>query len=165
MYLQTKEGKNAHGLTSMEFEDVMETIKKDAENKLEDALRAAGLDKTAIKYSWDNDKIHKGANLARVGFTADMRLELPPLSSDMHMVIEHVHAQIQKHFDNWLWGFDVGKPTVQQCKDKVQEIFWGPDEDHQLITKDSITEDAHSLHFIYQAVINARGGYIAHKRE
>ena len=154
-YLQTKEGKEAVGLTSMEFEDVMDQIRQHAEAKLAPELKAAGLDCGDILYSWDNDRTHVGAELATVGIADDMRLELPECSSDMHKVIEHVHANIQREFDEWLWGFTTGKPTVQECKDKVEEIFT------QVVSSDSVKSDVYSLHKTYDAIIKANGGYIA----
>ena len=155
MHLQTKEGKVAVGLTSAEFEDVMECIRKDAEKKLKAHLKAAGRDCGDILYSGDNDRIHQGADLATVGIADDMRLELPELSSDMHKVIEHVHARIQYHFDNWLWDFDGGKPKVEDCKEKVLQIF------NDLISQESIKADVYTLHKTYHAIIKADGGYIA----
>ena len=68
------------------------------------SLKAEGMDCGDILYSWDNDRIHVGADLATVGIADDMRLELPECSSDMHKVIEHVHGNIQREFDEWLWG-------------------------------------------------------------
>lgn len=133
----------------------MERIRKDAEKKLKAELKAAGRDTGDIKYSWDNDKIHQGADLATVGIADDMRLELPELSSDMHKVIEHVHAKIQHQFDDWLWGYGEGKPKVDECKEKVLQIFT------HLISQKSIKADVHSLHKTYTAIVKANGGYIA----
>lgn len=129
-------------------------IRKDAEKKLKPFLKAAKRDAGDIKYSWDNDKIHKGADLATVGIADDMRLELPALSSDMHKVIEHVHGRIDNHFQKWLWGFKEGKPKVAECKRKVMEIF------QTKITQESIMNDVHSLHVTYRAIVKAKGGYI-----
>ena len=42
----------------MEFEDVMEQIRQDAEAKLAPFLKAEGMDCGDILYSWDNDRIH-----------------------------------------------------------------------------------------------------------
>lgn len=139
----------------MEFEDVMDAIRQDAEKKLKPFLKAAGRDAGDIKYSWDNDRIHAGADLATVGIADDMRLELPALSSDMHKVIEHVHARIQYHFENWLWDYGEGKPKVDECKEKVMEIF------NNVISQESIKADVYSLHKTYKAMIAANGGYIA----
>ena len=58
----------------MEFEDVMEQIRQDAEAKLAPFLKAEGMDCGDILYSWDNDRIHVGADLATVGIADDMRL-------------------------------------------------------------------------------------------
>ena len=74
----------------------MEQIRQDAEAKLAPFLKAEGMDCGDILYSWDNDRIHVGADLATVGIADDMRLELPECSSDMHKVIEHVHGNIQR---------------------------------------------------------------------
>ncbi len=125
------------------------------EAKLAPFLKAEGMDCGDILYSWDNDRIHVGADLATVGIADDMRLELPECSSDMHKVIEHVHGNIQREFDEWLWGYTTGKPTVDECKDKVLEIF-----DH-VVSSDSVKRDVYSLHRTYRAIINANGGYVA----
>lgn len=140
----------------MEFEEVMGAIKEKAEAMLQPAMAAAG-GKPKIMYSWDNDKIHAGADLERVGITSSMRLELPPLSSDMHKVIEHVHAQVQRKFDDWLWDYEGQGPTAQECMDQVEAIF------RQQITTESIFRDVHSLHATYAAIIAAEGGYPAPK--
>lgn len=156
-HLQTKEGKDAVGLTSMEFEEVMDQIKADAEVLLGPAVeeaKQAGVE-AKIMYSWDNDKIHQGADLGSVGITDDMRLELPECSSDMHKVIEHVHGYMQREFENWLWGFEDSRPTVEQCKQKVEDIF------REQVGIDSVLRDVHSLHKTYMAIIMAQGGYPA----
>lgn len=153
-HLQTKEGKDAVGLTSMEFEDIMDSIKADAEILLGPAVEESG-GKAKIMYSWDNDKIHQGADLASVDITDDMRLELPELSSDMHKVIEHVHGHIQREFEKWLWGFEDTRPSVEACKQQVEKIF------REQISIDSVCKDVHSLHKTYKAIIKAAGGYPA----
>jgi hypothetical protein len=138
----------------MELEYIMELIKADAETLLGPAVEEAG-GKAKIMYSWDNDKIHQGADLESVGITNDMRLELPECSSDMHKVIEHVHGHIQREFEKWLWGFESSRPSVQQCMQKVEDVF------REQIGIDSVLKDVHSLHNTYRAIIKVAGGYPA----
>lgn len=153
-HLQTKQGNTAVGLTSMEFEEIMDAIRSDAETLLGPAVEEAG-GKAKIIYSWDHDKIHVGADLAKVGITDDVRLELPECSSDMHKVIEHVHGHIQREFEEWLWGFEQTRPTVQECMEQVEEIF------RVQVTQQSVLKDVHTLHKTYEAIIKAEGGYPA----
>jgi len=105
-------------------------------------------------YSWDNDKVHQGADLTKVGFTAADRFELPELSSDMHKVVEHVHAWLQRKMQQWLEEQDGQKVTVQQCKAELTRLF------EQELTTESIKQDVASLTATYQAVIDHRGGYV-----
>ena len=104
----------------------MEQIRQDAEAKLAPFLKAEGMDCGDILYSWDNDRIHVGADLATVGIADDMRLELPECSSDMHKVIEHVHGNIQREFDEWLWGYTTGSQQWTSARTRCLRslIMW-----------------------------------------
>lgn len=135
----------------MEFEDIMGQVKATMDSPKNAQLLQR---KEQWLYSWDNDKVHKGADLTKVGIKAEDRFELPELSSDMHKVVEHVHAWLQLRMQQWLEDKDDEKVTVQQCKAELQRLF-----EHELTTE-SIKEDVATLKATYQAVIRHGGGYI-----
>lgn len=151
-------------MTSMEFEDIMGQVKAAAEEKLGPKLKGVG-GGMKIMYSWDNDKIHAGADVGKKGFRESDRLELPPCSSDMHKVIEHVHARLQEKLQDWLLEYGGEKPSIQECRAKVEELFWrdagvakggkgrgwvGP-----------VWKDVDSLPKTYKAILRAQGHYPA----
>lgn len=105
-------------------------------------------------YSWDNDKIHRGADLTQVGIEAEDRFELPELSSDMHKVVEHVHGWLQARMQQWLEDQDEEKITVEQCKAELRRLF------EEELTQQSIIKDVRSLKTTYTAVVTHQGGYI-----
>lgn len=135
----------------MEFEDIMGEAKA-----LIDSPEMQQHLKRNERYllSWDNDKIHKGADLETVGIMPEDRLELPELSSDMHKVVEHRHAWLQMKMQQWLETQDDVKLTPQQCMDELERLFY-----HEL-DKEEIMKDVKSLKATYQAVIDHKGGYI-----
>jgi hypothetical protein len=104
--------------------------------------------------SWDNDKIHRGADLEEVGIMPEDRFQLPELSSDMHKVVEHVHAWLQYRMQVWLKDQEKQQLTVQMCKDELERLFY------QELSLQSIRDDVKSLKATYQAVIDHKGGYI-----
>lgn len=105
-------------------------------------------------YSWDNDKIHKGADLEEVGIMKEDRFPLPELSSDMHKTVEHCHAWLDKSMQRWLEGKEEEQLTGQQGMDELVRLF-----EHEL-PLESIQRDVKSLKATYQAVVAAEGGYI-----
>jgi hypothetical protein len=148
----------------MEFEDVMGKVKAAAEAKLTPKLRGVG-GGMKIMYSWDNDKIHAGADVKEKGFTLEVRLALPPCSSDMHKVIEHVHARLQAKFQDWLLSYPGDKPSIAECKAKVEELFWH----HESVAKGGrergcvgpVCKDVDTLPDTYRAILRANGSYPA----
>lgn len=106
------------------------------------------------RYSWDNDKIHKGANLEDVGIEEEDRFPLPELSSDMHKVVEHVHAWLDAQMQKWLEEKEGEKLTGQQCMNELVRLF---EHGYPL---ESIQKDVKSLKATYQAIVAAEGGYI-----
>lgn len=134
----------------MEFTEIMGHIKAIMDSpEMQQKLRF----RESWSYSWDNDRVHKGADLSTVGITADLRFELPELSSDMHKVVEHVHGWLQKRMQKWL-GKQEGAPlTAAQCKDKLQQLF------KEDLSISSIQKNVSSLKETYQAVINHGVGY------
>lgn len=135
----------------MEFEHIMGQLKATMDS---DEMTKLLNRREKWLYSWDNDKVHQGADLTQVGINAADRFELPELSSDMHKVVEHVHAWLQLKIQHWLEEKDEQKVTVQQCKAELRRLF-----EHEL-TPQSIQNDVASLKATYQAVIDCRGGYI-----
>lgn len=138
----------------MEFEEIMGELKG-----VMDSAEMSSKLKRGEKwmYSWDNDKIHKGADLTKVGIMPEDSFELPELSSDMHKVVEHVHAWLQAKMQVWLLSQDEAKITVQQCKEELRRLF------EQELSQDSIQADVKSLKATYKAVVEQQGGYIPAK--
>lgn len=135
----------------MEFTEIMGHIKTIMDSpQMQQQLRF----RECYSYSWDNDRVHKGADLSTVGITADLRFELPELSSDMHKVVEHVHGWLQKQMQKWLGEHEGSPLTADQCKEKLQQLF------QEDLNISSIQKNVRSLKATYQAVIDAGGGYI-----
>jgi hypothetical protein len=105
-------------------------------------------------YSWDNDKIHRGANLEEVGIYEEDRFPLPELSSDMHKVVEHVHAWLDAEMQKWLEEKEGEKVTPEDAMGELVRLF---EEEYPL---EAIQKDVASLPETYRAVVAARGGYI-----
>jgi len=105
-------------------------------------------------YSWDNDKVHKGADLTEVDIQKGDRFYLPELSSDMHKVVEHVHGWLQGGMSKWLSKQEKRTLKPQQCMDELQRLF------SQVLQKKSIQKDVESLRETYEAVVLAGGGYV-----
>jgi hypothetical protein len=135
----------------MEFTEIMGKLKdKMDSDEMKQKLRRG----ERWRYSWDNDKVHKGADLSTVGINPGDRFELPELSSDMHKVVEHVHAWLQARMQEWLESKDDEKVTVEECKQELRRLF------EQELSVEGIRRDVHSLKATYQAVIDREGGYI-----
>lgn len=135
----------------MEFTDIMGKAKAIIDSP---EMRQHLCRNERFMLSWDNDKVHRGANLTEVGIMEEDRLELPELSSDMHKVVEHVHAWLQFRMQQWLETKEDSKLTVEQCKAELERLFY------QELSVESIKRDVHSLKATYQAVIDHQGGYI-----
>lgn len=105
------------------------------------------------RFSYDNDKVHTGADLTSVGILEKDRLALPPCSSDMHKTVEHVHAWLQAHMQKWLETVEQQKLTSEMCQEQLQHIFY------QQLKASSIAADVASLRDTYLAIIAAGGGY------
>jgi hypothetical protein len=135
----------------MEFEEIMGKLKATMDSpQMTQLLRR----NEKWMYSWDNDKVHKGADLTLIGITDADRFALPELSSDMHKVVEHVHGWLQAGMQRWLEEKDEEKVTVEECKAELRRLFELPER------KEGIKRDVDSLKATYQAVIDHQGGYI-----
>lgn len=135
----------------MEFEHLMKKLKQHMDKpEIKQLLRCG----EKWLYSWDNDKVHQGAKLENIGMQQEERFELPELSSDMHKVVEHVHAWLQARMQKWLEDKDEEKLTVDECTTELVRLF-----EHEL-KEESIQKDVKSLKATYKAVIDHRGGYI-----
>jgi hypothetical protein len=137
-------------LTSMEYEEVMGDIKNCFDN-IEVKGKKLRVD---WLYSWDNDKVHVGADLTKVGIEEEDRFELPALSSDMHKVVEHVHAWLSAQMQLWLEDKDDEKITVAEAKAKLTELF------KHGYPLSAIQKDVASLKDTYKAVADHQGGQI-----
>lgn len=135
----------------MEFEMIMGRLKAVMDSPKMTSLLHRG---EKWRYSMDNDRVHVGADLTKVGIMEEDRFELPELSSDMHKVVEHIHAWLQAHMQLWLEKQDDEKLTVEECKAELTRLF------EQVLTKEQIAKDVKSLKETYQAVIDRQGGYV-----
>lgn len=106
------------------------------------------------QFSWDNDRVHKGADLSTVGIQPEDRYYLPELSSDMHAVVEHCHAYLTAKMMKWLEQQDRATLTIDMCKSELERIFY-----HELRT-DSIQRDVEALTETYEAIVLNNGGYV-----
>ena len=97
--VQTKDGRKAQGITSAEFTEVMASIREALLARENRKKLKAG---DHWQYSYDNDKVHMGANLREAGIEHRDRFDLPACSSDMHKVVEHVHGWLQSRMQKWL---------------------------------------------------------------
>lgn len=152
---QTKEGKVAQGVTSMEWTEIAGKIKDKAyspENKL-----LLGRNEEWL-FSWDNDKVHKGADLSEVGIEPEDRYYLPELSSDMHKVVENVHAWLQEKMQAWLEQQDKATLRVDACKQQLEHFFYNE------LPTESIRKNVDSLPDTYEAIVLNNGGYLTKKR-
>lgn len=149
--MQTKKGKRARAVTSEEWTKIMQLFREEAEKPANLAKLGA---REQWKYSWDNDKVHKGADLSTIGIEDEDRFYLPELSSDMHKVVEHVHGWLQGRMQKWLALQDKATLTVAQCKAELMRLFT------QELDISSIQKDVRTLKDTYQAVVDAEGGYV-----
>lgn len=148
--LQTKSGNKAQGITSAEFTEIMGKLKETLETQeSKSKLRR----RERWLYSYDNDKVHKGADLSEAGILPQDRFDLPPCSSDMHKAVEHVHAWLQAKMQLWLEEQQDQRLTADVCKSELERLFF------QVLKPSSIAADVASLKDTYQAIIDADGGY------
>jgi hypothetical protein len=152
--LQTKDGIPAQSITSAEFTEVMKYIKSAVEASVNSRKLKRG---EKWLYSYDNDKVHVGADLTKVGIMPASRFELPACSSDMHKAVEHIHAWLEMKMQQWLEDMEESSLNAEQCKRQLQKFFC---EDLQ---QSSIAADVASLKDTYRAIIAAGGGYPAKK--
>jgi len=147
---KTKDGREAQGITSAEFTEIMGTIReallaRENRKKLKAGQRWL--------YSYDNDKVHTGADLRQAGIQPSDRFELPECSSDMHKVVEHVHGWLHSKMQRWLEDVDEQRLTAAACKTELERLF------NQVLDINSIAADVHTLKDTYRAIIRAEGGY------
>lgn len=152
MSAQTKKGEVARSLSSMEFEDIMGQFRAAMSTPEKIQHKSRG---ERWQYSWDNDKIHQGADLERVGFREEDRYPLPPLSSDMHKVIENVHAWLQQQMEKWIEDQGDEPLEVESCKNELKRLF------DDVYKPEWIQANVASLRETYEAIVFADGGYPA----
>lgn len=134
----------------MEFEEVMREVKD-----CFDTIEINGK-KSRVQwlYSWDNDKVHAGADLVDVGINKEDRFDLPALSSDMHKTVEHVHAWLSTKIQLWLEDKDDDKITVAEAQEKLTELF------KHGYPLSAIQKDVASLKDTYKAIVDNQGGQV-----
>lgn len=105
-------------------------------------------------YSIDGDKIHVGADLEQVGIGEADLWPHPALSSDMHKVVENVHAWLQGQMEKWVAQQGDRKLTAEECKEQLNQLF---EDGYQHAW---IKSNVESLPWTYLAVLLADGGYV-----
>lgn len=140
----------ARAITSAEFTEIMDKLMGILNSRESKRKLRVG---ESWKVSYDNDKVHIGADLTEVGIEEEDRFPLPACSSDMHKVVEHVHGWLTAKMQKWLEKQDDAALTAQQCKEKLERLFL------KYCTKESISADVATLKATYQAIIDAQGGY------
>lgn len=151
--LQTSKGEPAKGMTADEYEDCI----RDLRERLHELWQAYTQQNPGEEPIWllssDNDSAHARAKLDEHGiWSKDHRFALCPLSPDLHKVVEHVHAYLSQALQAWRRSLWPGKPTPQQCQDKLEQLFYD-------VQPASIQADVDSLPYTYQAVIDNAGLY------
>ena len=84
---------------------------------------------------------------------------VPPLSPDLHQIIEHVHGNTARGFKAWVSG----QLRLGKLRDKVtKDVFWEPLvlAFEQASKPSSIARNVDSLRETWQAVLAAKGGRI-----
>ena len=140
----------ARGLTSMEFTEIMGKLKAASETPEHQAKLKRG---ERWLFSWDNDRVHTGADLEQVGITAEDRFPLPALSSDMHKVVENVHGWLAQQMQKWLEGKEDEELDVEECKKVLEGLFYDQ------YKREWIQKNVSSLKETYEAIVLADGGY------
>lgn len=149
--MQTRSGAAAHGMTAMEFKDVIAELRQLLYSRSNKKHLHLG---QKWQLSIDNDSAHGAANLGSSGVWPDAeRWYQPALSPDLNKVAEHVHAFITPRMHQWHISRRDNLPSVEECKSKLRELFLS-------YTKESIARDVQSMPATYQAVIDAGGLYV-----
>jgi hypothetical protein len=107
--------------------------------------------------SLDQATIHTRADLEEVGLTEANTLWNPAKGGDLHMVIEHVHAQLEHWFQERLRSIPA-KLTEAQYKKEFEKLF------KERVTALSIEKDCRALNKLYKKVL-ANGGNYAPKKD
>ena len=144
-HLQTKEGKEARGVTPEEFNDLMRALVKKLQEDHQRSLKRG----ERWQISYDNAAVHTDAEQAVPGIN---RLPHPPKSPDMHKAVEHVHAWLTQKMQAWLLKQEAGKITAEAAKAQLRELFG------QLHTE-SVMKDVNSLNDTYKAILSVGGRY------
>jgi hypothetical protein len=152
--LQTSTGEEAKGMTGDEYEDCMREFREKLHQEwVKYARQHPGAQEPIWLLSDDNDSAHTRARLDALGiWSKDHRFDLSALSPDLHKVVEHVHAYLDRAMQAWRRSLWPEKPSDEQCKEKLQQLFYA-------IPAKSIADDVDSLPATYQAVIDNAGLY------
>lgn len=137
-------------MTAAEFEDCIWDLGCYMEQ-----LRDVAEPKRGEKWllSMDSDSAHIAADLHGRGiWSKKLRFFLPVKSPDMHKAVEHVHGFIETKHNAWRRGMWPQKPTVQQCMDKVESLFYS-------YPPSAVQADIDSLPETYEAIIHNAGLY------
>lgn len=98
-----------------------------------------------VWFSWDNATWHKDISVLKAdGMPTVNQLPLPPLSHDLHKVIEHVIGNLKRKAVRHVVTHKL--KDVKQIKDAVEKIFY------EEIKAESLQADIMSLRDTYKIV-------------
>jgi hypothetical protein len=156
-----KDGALASACSTREFsERVMETFQMAATWVMldnEDFFEEHG----GALWSMDTASIHTSTTLVEDKFGIRLgsnRLPLPPLSGDMHLVIERAHARAGHAFQRKVLELGKVERNIEVYKRLFRDAFYAAN------TPKQVQADIASLPALYQAIIDAQGGYVPAKR-
>lgn len=136
-------------MTQEEFRRNLQNIVK--------ALRALGVRKRDMFFSWDNAHNNgAAADLVTHGIPAGNKLPLPPYSPDIHRVVEHCIHQMKAALDADMLGIaGTGLPEnpEQTMQLLVRRAF-------KQLTPAAIDKDVSGLPLAYKLVAGAKGSTV-----
>lgn len=121
--LQTKTGKDALSITSMEWEQWIGQLWQKLQTRKYRARLPAG---DTYKLAYDNAGVHQGANLRQFGIRQEDIVHVPALSSDMQKVVAHCHANLYHGMQKWLLKLEKQhRPDtpIAECKLQLNAVF------------------------------------------
>jgi len=144
--MQTKQGDDAVGLTSEEFEDHLAKIIDIARARLHE--RKPFTD-GGVTVMLDNAKWHKESQKNRPG----MCPKLPPYSPETNKPVEHAWNTIKREFGQRL-SADRSVTTLAAAAALFERVA------HEVITAESVAKDAATMKATMVAMVKAKGGYL-----
>lgn len=152
MWLQTKNGNPAKGLTLSEFKARFAAIKRALTAKWKEQL---GDSAPAPIFIWDNGRFHTD-DPAAVGLRPQELLPIPPYSPDINKVVEHAHKSVKERFHNIWDAFPSLKKRVDA--ETILRKLW-----KELDFQEAVEKDALTLPATFAAIIESKGDHVARK--